>query len=143
MLVTHEAWEKKLSPFEILYREEKIRYYPYFEVSKNVELFHIDIQKKGRKPTWSRYIVADIFDVISFLHMKDTQELRISLQVPRTVENSQGYEMLAVTEILEACDGKRQQAFIYRCSDGRSYVRSILTSNEDELIEKKLLYLRR
>jgi len=141
MLVTHEAWEKKSAPFGILYREEKIRYYPYFEVSKNVELFHIDIQKKGRKRTWSRYIVADIFDVISFLHMKDTQELRISLQVPRTIENSRSYEMLAITEILEACDEKRQQAFIYRCSDGSSYVRSILTTKEEDLVEKRLVYL--
>ncbi len=143
MFVTHEAWEKKSAPFGILYQEEKIRYYPYFEVSKNVELFHIDIQKKGRKRTWSRYIVADIFDVISFLHIKDTQELRISLQVLRTVENIRSYEMLAVTEILEACDEKNQQAFIYRCSDGSSYVRSILTTHEEHLTEKKPLYLHR
>ncbi len=143
MFATHEAWEKKYSPFGILYQEEKIRHYPYFEVTQNVELFHIDIQKKGRKRIWSRYIVADIFDVISFLHLKDSLGVRISLQTPRNAENSQSYEMLTVTEILEACDEKRQQAFIYRCSDGSSYVRSILTKSEDSLTEKKLLYTRR
>lgn len=142
MLFAHEAWERKISPLGLLYQGENIKYYPFFEVSNNADLFHIDIQEKGRKKRWLRYVVADIFDVLPFLRMKNVREVQISLQVSKPNEEGRSYDILPVIEIVDARDEMQQQAFIYRCSNEEIFVRSIFTTSEDHLTEKQTIYLR-
>lgn len=141
MLVTRETWELKNSQIGILYAAEDRRYYPFCEVRGSVDLFHVEMQRKGQKRLWSRFIVSDILDLIPLIRDARKEGLRINLQT-RSDKSTNDYDIISVVEIAEGTDPAGQRTVAYRCANGRGYIRSISGGSESDFVLQRIIYRR-
>lgn len=65
------------------------------------------------------------------------KDLKIVLQIRNDKDS---YDLFKVTEILAAKDDAGQSAFIYICADGKRFIRSLITDDERQLSDQKLIY---
>lgn len=142
LLKTHESWQSK-SDVDAMFGEIGCRRYPFFELVLNTDLFHVDVLPKHEDPAqqlWTRFLVADLKDVLYLLGNDDFEKVRVSLQSRRCDNDDGEYAISTISEIIQGADEHGQISVVYKCRNGRSYSSSFSSVKEDDLLDKKTIY---
>lgn len=120
------------------------RRYMMVEISLNVPLFLLEAivsAGEGSEPSlWQKFLLSDYEDVQGFLLANDLQDHRISLLLPRYKNKDDEFAISTITEIYAGLlpDGQRCRLFV--CANGRRELDTLGAWEEDNLVEKTLVY---
>jgi len=106
------------------------------EVYLNSRLFHVDALPKKRTSEgriWSRFIIAQLNDLVDLLSTSRFERVRVSLQSRRGESKAVGYEIHPLRAIYTAIDGAGQSAYVLETLSGTRLVDSLVASTIDEL----------
>jgi hypothetical protein len=113
-----------------------LRSYGLVEVFLNSRLFHVDFLPKQRTSEgrqWSRFIFAEVNELIDFLDQESHERIKISLQLRRADNADREYRIVPLDAIYQAHDGAGQLAYVLVAKTGQRIVDSLLAADESEL----------
>ncbi|WP_211442451.1 hypothetical protein [Collimonas humicola] len=141
MLQIDESWEctysgKTLGSFM---NQPGLRQFECVEISLNVAIFHVDIVLSGKHEighSWSRFIVADIANVLQLAQRDDMIRIRINVQSRRSANAE--YKISSVVEIVEGIGRDGRKHYMCKCSNAQNYADA--TIGEVDLSEQRTVW---
>jgi hypothetical protein len=116
MFEANNSWRcRQFDMLQAVFPHTEVQRYRLFEISLNVQIFHLDIRVENNDESyWSRYLFDNFRDVLDFVTLEGVAEHKISIQSARCDSNN--YSIRTVDQVFEIIN--HPGAYFYKCDDG-------------------------
>jgi hypothetical protein len=116
MFEANNSWRcRQFDMLQTVFPHTEVQRYRLFEISLNVQIFHLDIRVENNEESyWSRYLFDNFRDVLDFVTLEGVAEHKISIQSARCDSNN--YSIRTVDQVFEIIN--HPGAYFYKCDDG-------------------------